>query len=171
MSLVILIAAVARNGVIGRNNALPWHLPADLQHFKRHTLGRPVLMGRKTFEAIGKPLPNRRNIVLTRQPAWQAPGVERADSLADALHRIAHEPVVCVIGGTGLFAEALPVAGELLLTEIDADFEGDSVFPPWPRDAFDELSREVHRSDAGWRYDFVRYRAKASTSSSSASGA
>lgn len=155
-----LIAAVARNGVIGRDNALPWHLPEDLQHFKRCTLGKPLLMGRRTWESIGRPLPNRRSVVLTRQAGWRATGAETAGSLAEALALTADAPEVCIIGGTCLFAEALPSADQLLLTEIDADFDGDSVFPHWPREAFDELSREPHQSTAGWRYAFVRYQAK-----------
>ena len=160
MPSITIIAAVARNGVIGRANALPWHLPEDLQHFKRHTLGRTIVMGRKTWDAIGRPLPGRRNIVITRQPHWQAGGAERADSLGGALALTQREAEVCVIGGTAIFAQALPSADRLLLTEIDADFDGDSFFPPWPRQNFDEHLRERRVSAEGWHYDFVDYRAR-----------
>ena len=161
MAQLTLIAAVARNGVIGRDNALPWHLPEDLQHFKRHTLGRPIVMGRKTWESIGRPLPKRRNIVVSRQAHWQAEGAEVAASLDEALARCAEAEVVCIIGGTALFEAALPKAEVLMLTEIDADFEGEARFPEWPRAAFTEVSRERHQSDQGWSYDFVCYRRKA----------
>ncbi|MCW7537636.1 dihydrofolate reductase [Aquabacterium sp. A7-Y] len=155
-----LIAAVARNGVIGRDNSLIWHLPEDLQHFKRVTLGCPVLMGRKTFESIGRPLPGRRNVVLTRDVHWTAPGVEEAPSLPAALELLKHATKVFVIGGAHLYAEALPLADELILTEIDADFEGDTHFPDWDRQAFEEVSRETHRSREGWDYHFVTYHRK-----------
>nr|WP_157360141.1 dihydrofolate reductase [Caldimonas brevitalea] len=156
-----IIAAVARNGVIGRDNTLIWHLPEDLQHFKRVTLGCPVLMGRKTFESIGRPLPGRRNVVLTRDIHWTAPGIEEAPSLQAALELLKHATKVFVIGGAHVYAEALPLVDELILTEIDADFEGDTYFPAWDRHAFDEVSRESHRSSEGWKYDFVTYRRKA----------
>ncbi|WKB55742.1 dihydrofolate reductase (plasmid) [Eleftheria terrae] len=155
-----IIAAVARNGVIGRDNALIWHLPEDLQHFKRTTLGCPVLMGRKTFESIGRPLPGRRNVVLTRDLHWTAPGVEEAPSLQAALELLKHASKVFVIGGAHVYAEALPLVDELVLTEIDADFEGDTYFPDWDRNAFVEVSRETHRSAEGWDYHFVTYHRK-----------
>lgn len=155
-----IIAAVARNGVIGHANGLPWHLPEDLQHFKRTTLGCPVLMGRKTFDSIGKPLPGRRNVVITRDPHWTAPGVEEAPSLAAALELLKHATKVYIIGGSQVFEQALPLVDELVLTEIDHDFEGDTYFPAWNRDDFTEVSRETHRSPAGWDYHFVTYRRK-----------
>jgi dihydrofolate reductase len=153
-----LIAAVARNGAIGKDNTLLWRLPEDLKFFKRTTLGCPVLMGRKTFESIGRPLPGRRNIVITRNTTWRHDGVEVAHSLDDALARVATEVRVFVIGGGELYAQALPRADELILTEVDADFEGDTFFPPWERTAFAEQSRETHQSEAGWAYHFVVYR-------------
>jgi len=137
-----VIVARARNGVIGRDGTLPWHLSEDLRHFKRTTLGHPIVMGRRTWESIGRPLPGRRSIVLTRNPRWTAPGVERTDSLAQALAMCEGAAEVFVIGGAELFAEALPLAQRLYLTEIDADFEGDTFFPPIDRGAWREVSRE-----------------------------
>lgn len=155
-----LIAAVARNGAIGRDNALLWRLPADLQFFKRTTLGCPVIMGRKTWDSIGRPLPGRRNIVITRAAGWRAEGAEVAHSFEQALAAAADAPKVFVIGGGEVYRQALPHADEIVLTEIDADFEGDTFFPEWPRTAFTECSRETHTSDAGWPYHFVTYRKK-----------
>jgi dihydrofolate reductase len=137
-----LIVAVARNGVIGRGGTLPWHLSEDLRHFKRTTLGYPIVMGRRTWESIGRPLPGRRSIVLTRNPRWSAPGCERAESLAQALAMCEGVAEAFVIGGAALFAEALPLAQRVFLTEIDADFEGDTFFPPIDRGAWRETSRE-----------------------------
>jgi len=157
-----IIAAVARNGVIGHGGALPWRLPEDLRHFKRVTIGCPVLMGRKTFESIGRPLPDRRNVVITRDPHWAAPGVEEAPSFEAALELLKHATKIFVIGGAIVYAEALPQADELLFTEIDYDFEGDTHFPPWDRAAFDETARETHQSSQGWPYHFVTYTRKSS---------
>jgi dihydrofolate reductase len=162
-----LIAAVARNGAIGKDNALLWRLPEDLQFFKRTTLGCPVIMGRKTYDSIGRPLPGRRNIVVTRNPQWQAAGVDAVTSLEAALALVANAPKVFVIGGAQLYAQALPLAHELVLTEVDADFEGDTFFPAWPKDAFTEVSREAHHAAApqgphqqGMAYSFVVYQRK-----------
>lgn len=160
MTALVLIAGVARNGVIGRDGGLPWHLPEDLRHFKRHTLGWPVIMGRRTWDSLPtafRPLPGRRNLVVTRQADWHAEGAEPAPSLEAALERLQGSERAFVIGGAQLYAEALPRADELLLTEIDADVEGDAVFPPWDRRAFVERSRETHRAAAGWDYAFVHY--------------
>ena len=150
-----LIAAVARNGAIGRDNALLWRLPEDLKFFKRTTLGCPVIMGRKTWDSIGRPLPGRRNIVITRNRGWRAEGAEVFHDLDSALAATADTPKVFVIGGGELYAQALPLADELVLTEVDADFEGDTFFPHWDRSAFTEVSRESHTSEAGWAYHFV----------------
>jgi len=160
---VCLIAAVARRGVIGRDNRLIWHLPQDLQHFKRATLGHPIVMGRKTFESIGKALPGRRNIVITRQNGWQAQGAETAASLPAALALAGAVPRVCVIGGAQIYEQALPLADEVLLTEIDADFQGDAHFPMARMADFVETARETHRSDQGWDYAFVTYRRPSTT--------
>jgi dihydrofolate reductase len=162
-----LIAAVARNGVIGRDNALLWHLPEDSRFFKRTTLGHPVIMGRKTWDSLPerfRPLPGRHNIVVTRQPRWQAEGATRAASLDDALARLAPGTgKVFVIGGGELYGAALPQADELVLTEIDQSFEGDACFPSWDRRAFDEVSREHHHAAPpnDFAFSFVVYRRRA----------
>ena len=154
---VSLIAAVARNGGIGRNNAPLVRLPDDLAHFKRTTLGSPVLMGRKTWESIGRALPGRRNIVVTRNPAWRAEGAEPTASLDAALALLAHTPKVFVIGGAQLYAAALPRADELVLTEIDADLEADTFFPAWDRREFRQTSRQTQLDPQGFEYSFVTY--------------
>ncbi len=152
-----LIAAVARNGAVGKNNQLLVHLPGDLPRFKKLTLGCPVIMGRKTWDSIGRPLPQRRNIVITRNSSWQADGAEAAASLAAALASVAGEPKAFVIGGAQIYAQALPLADELLLTEIDADFEGDAFFPEWDRAGFQQTSREDHSTPQGLRYSYIHY--------------
>jgi len=159
--ILALIAAVAADGGIGRANELLWHEREDQKHFRRVTLGSPVLMGRKTWDSLPerfRPLPGRRNLVLTRDAAWRADGAERAGSLAEALHLVADAPRMFVIGGAQIYAEALPLADELVLTEIDARFDADAFFPAWPRAAFDEVASEAHTSDDGTRYRFVTYR-------------
>ena len=159
--LLSLVAAVARNGAIGRNNELLCRISDDLKHFKRTTLGRPVIMGRKTWDSIGRPLPGRRNIVVTRNAQWHADGAERAASLQAAIELVKDEPKVFVIGGGELYAQALPQADELVLTEIDADFDGDTFFPAWDRTKFDALPGDMHVSEHGHRYRWVTYRRKA----------
>jgi dihydrofolate reductase len=160
-----LIAAVARNGVIGDRNALLWRLPDDQRHFKRHTLGHPVIMGRRTWDSLPpayRPLPGRRNIVVTRNPRWSAAGAEAVASLEAALDRCAVDDKAFVIGGGELYAQALVHADELLLTEIDRDFRGDTVFPAWDRDAFIERHRERHHAGPpnDFDYAFVTYMRK-----------
>ena len=155
-----LIAAVARGGVIGRDGGLPWHLPEDLAHFKDLTTGHAVVMGRKTWMSIPgrfRPLPERRNVVVTRNPQWHAEGAERAGSLEDALELLADEPRVFVIGGAEIYAAALPVADELALTEIDAAVDGDTVFPAWDRGDFVEVYRAEHMAEDGTPFAFVSY--------------
>lgn len=160
-----LIAAVARDGGIGRGNALLWHEKADQQHFRRLTMGHPVIMGRRTWDSLNprfKPLPGRRNLVLTRDPAWQAEGAEALPSLEAALAATAGAGTVFVIGGAQLYAAALPAADELQLTEVDAVFPGtDTFFPAWPRDAFEELSRDARHDGEGRPFAFVHYRRRA----------
>ncbi|HWH75508.1 MAG TPA: dihydrofolate reductase [Methylibium sp.] len=156
-----LIAAVARNGAIGLAGTMPWQLKADLAHFRRTTMGCPVVMGRKTWDSLPeafRPLPGRRNVVVTRNAAWRADGAEAAPSLDAALAALADAERVFLIGGGELYAQALPRADELVLTEIDADFEADTRFPAWDRTAFDEVTRESHAGDAAWPYAFVQYR-------------
>lgn len=160
-SRLALIAAVARNGAIGRDNRLLWTDPADQRHFRQTTRGCPVVMGRLTWESLParfRPLPERRNIVVTRQAAYAAPGAETAASLDEALARVASAPRVFVIGGGQLYAQALPRADDLVLTEIDAELDGDAFFPPWDRHAFAEVSREPHRAADGTGFAFVHYR-------------
>lgn len=163
MGIVSLIAAVARNGVIGHGNDLVWRLPEDQKHFRSVTMGAPVIMGRATWDSLPdrfRPLPGRRNLVLTRQPGWQAPGAEIAASLDEALARVADAPRVFVIGGAQVYAQALPRADELVLTEIEHDFDGDTRFPDWPRAQFDEVTRERHQAAPpnDFAYSFVTYR-------------
>ncbi|NML15564.1 dihydrofolate reductase [Azohydromonas caseinilytica] len=158
-----LVAAVARNGVIGRDNDMPWRLPEDLKHFRRVTLGAPVLMGRRTWDSLPaafKPLPGRRNVVITRNPDWHVEGAEAAPSLEAALQRLADAAAVYVVGGAQLYAQALERADELVLTEIDRDFEGDTRFPDFDRGRFTEVARETHRAAPPNDFDFafVTYR-------------
>lgn len=126
---ITLIVARDRRGGIGRDNTLPWHLPEDLQHFKSTTLGHPIVMGRRTFESIGKPLPGRRNIVVSRNAQWAQAGCERVDSLAQACARCSDAPELFVIGGAQLYASAMPQADRLLITEVDLDAHADVFFP------------------------------------------
>ena len=154
---VYLVAAVASNGIIGANGALPWRLPEDLQHFKRITMGHPVIMGRNTWESLKGPLPGRDNIVVTRTPGYEAPGAAVASSLEAALALCLGEPVVFVIGGSRLFAESLPFAAGLVMTEIHKDFEGDIWFPPYDRSHWRETQRERHATAEGMKFDFVLY--------------
>jgi dihydrofolate reductase len=161
---VSLVAAIAHGGVIGRDNAIPWRIPDDMKRFRALTMGHPVVMGRRTWESLSdrfRPLPGRRNVVVTRNPAWRADGAERAASLEDALALVAGATRVFVIGGGELYAGALPLADELLLTEVDADVPGDTFFPPFERAEFDETSREERASEDGTRFAFVTYRRRA----------
>jgi dihydrofolate reductase len=162
-----LIAAVARNGVIGADNGLLWHLPEDLRHFRTVTSGHPVIMGRKTWDSLParfRPLPGRRNIVVTRNADWSAAGAEVAHTPAAALALLEGGAPAFVIGGAELYAALLPWADELLLTEIDADFAGDAHFPDWDRGAFEVVSHETHHAAApnDFDYTFVRHRRVAS---------
>jgi dihydrofolate reductase len=142
---VSLVVAVARNGVIGRDNDLPWRLPDDLKHFKAITLGKPVVMGRKTFESIGRPLPGRENRVVSRQAGFEVPGCRVFSSLEEAL--AGPEAEVMVIGGGQIYASALPLAQRLYLTEVDAEVEGDAKFPEIDPGAWREASCEEHAVD------------------------
>ena len=160
-----LIAAVADNGIIGRNGKLPWYLPEDLKYFKRVTLGKPVVMGRKTWESIGRPLPGRTNIVVTRQPGYQAEGARVVESLDEAL-RLAESIAVIdgaeelvVIGGEEIYRLALPMADCLYLTEVHAEVPGDARFPDWAREEWTEVARETPAEDAAgdYPYSFVVY--------------
>jgi dihydrofolate reductase len=160
---LVLIAAVARNGAIGRDNDLLWKEPADQKHFAAATRGHAVVMGRRTWESLpprSRPLPGRRNIVVTRSADFDAPGAETVDSLDAALQRLSGAPQVFVIGGAQLYAQALPRVDEMVLTEIDADLHGDVHFPHWDRQAFSEVRREAHVDAQGLPFAFVTYRRK-----------
>ncbi len=163
MGDLVLIAAMARNGVIGRDNQMPWRLPEDMKYLRAQTTGYPVIMGRKTWDSVPerfRPLPGRHNIVVTRQPGWQAAGATVVHSLEAARAAAGAAPRVFVIGGSELYAQALPQADELLLTELDTDVEGDTYFPRWDRARFHEAWRETHpaTADRPYSFSFVRYR-------------
>jgi dihydrofolate reductase len=157
-----LLAALARNRVIGRQGRLPWHLPEDLKRFKRMTLGAPVIMGRKTYESIledlGKPLPGRDNIVISRTPGFSAPGCRAVTSLGAAIAEAARGggSEQFVIGGAEIYRLALPLAARMHLTEIDADFEGDAFFPEFDPVEWRESGRE-RRTEGELRFSFVTY--------------
>jgi len=154
--MLTLIVAAAENDVIGRDGQLPWHLPADLRHFKAITMGKPILMGRKTHESIGRPLPGRANIVITRQSGYQAAGCHVAHSLEEAL-ALAHAEgagEVMVIGGAELYADALPRADRILMTRVHASLDGDVRFPPLEPDAWQVLAVERHEADGRHAYPF-----------------
>lgn len=155
--MVSLIVAVSRNGVIGKDNKLPWHLPEDLKRFKALTMGHPILMGRKTFESIGKPLPGRTNIVITHQKDF-AGGTLTAASLDDALKITEKEEEVFVIGGAQIFKHALPAADKLYLTLIDREVEGDTFFR-WAPSEWQEVSREDFLT-APLPHSFITYKRK-----------
>ena len=150
-----LIAARARNGVIGAGNRLPWRLPEDLRHFRRLTLGHAVLMGRRTWESLRGALPERQNIVVTRRAGYSAPGAEVARSLEGALSRVDRPPPAFCIGGGELYRAALPLATVVYLTEIEHDFEGDTLFPTLDRAIWREASRERHARGTPEGYDFA----------------
>jgi len=154
---VYLVAAMAANRVIGAAGKLPWHLPEDLKHFKSLTYGHPVIMGRRTWESLGKPLRGRENIVVTRTPNYAAPGARIAHSLEAALALCTAARTAFVIGGGELYAAALPRAEGLFLTEIQRDYEGDTRFPEYDRGAWRESRRQPHRTADGLRFDFVLY--------------
>lgn len=162
---VTLVVARARNGAIGRDNTLPWRLPEDLKHFKATTLGRAMVMGRRTFESIGRALPGRRTIVVTRDPAWRHDGCERADSLRQAIAlsgatgtdaSIATDEVF-VVGGAQLFEQALPIADRIVLTEIDVDVDGDTFFPAPDPARWRVASRRDAVSSNGLAFAIVEY--------------
>lgn len=166
MMTVSLIAAVAQNGIIGRNDAsgkpdLPWHLPDDFQFFRNTTSGHPIIMGRKSLDALGKPLPKRTNIVVTRNRDFQMPGVTVVHTLADALAeaRKTEDSEIFVIGGAEVYAMALPVANRLYLTEIQRAYEGDTQFPIFDKTEWQEVSRRHHPADERHEtaFDFVVY--------------
>jgi dihydrofolate reductase len=155
---VALIAAVARNGVIGANNALPWKLPADLARFRALTIGHTVIMGRRTWQSLGRPLKDRQNVVVTRDASFVAQGATVAPSFARALAIADMPPPVFCIGGGELYADALAAASLMYLTEIDRDFTGDVRFPAFDRTQWRVTAREDHVGPDALRYAFVDYR-------------
>ena len=154
-----LIYARARNGVIGKDNQMPWHLPEDLAHFKRVTLGQPVIMGRKTWDSLParfRPLPGRTNIVVTRQADWQAEGALRASSIEEAMRLCGDVADAWIMGGAEIYRQAEPLASSAVVTDIDADFEGDA-FAPVLGAGWAEVQRESHVAANGLPFSFVTY--------------
>jgi len=151
---IILLAAVGANHVIGRDGEMPWHLPEDLAHFKATTMGHTLVMGRKTYDSIGRALPGRRTIVMTSQIGWHAPSVEVAHSLAEAL-ALAGPTEVFIVGGGDVYQQAMPFADRLMLTEVDQSPEGDVVFPTIEPAHWRETARQAHEGFA-----FVTYERK-----------
>lgn len=166
-----LIVAMAQNRVIGRNNNLPWYLPGDLKYFKQATMGKPIIMGRKTWDSIGRPLPGRMNVVISRNESWQAPaGTTAATSLQAALKKAEAQAEldgveeVMVIGGGQIYAEALPLVDRIYITQVHASVEGDAYFPEMNWDEWEEIGREdFSASDNNpYNYSFVVYQRLAS---------
>ncbi|MFC5460695.1 dihydrofolate reductase [Massilia niabensis] len=157
MTQLTLVVAIDAQRGIGVDNKLPWHLPEDLAHFKRVTLGRPMIMGRKTFDSIGRPLPGRRNIVVTRNADWRHEGVEAVTSLEAAIAMVGEEEA-SIIGGAQVFEAALPLADRMIVTEIDHTFACDTFFPAIDPAVWREAARERHRSETnGFDYAYVTY--------------
>ena len=160
---IAMIAALARNGVIGRDNQMPWHLPEDLRYFKQVTLGKPVIMGRKTFESIGKPLPGRKNIVVSRNSAYRVEGVTVVPTLDAALDlamdeaRVSGGEEVMVMGGGEIYRQAMPRCDRLYLTEVDTEVEGDAVFPPVTWSQWQTFERRPLSCEGALRYRFAVY--------------
>jgi dihydrofolate reductase len=149
---ISLVVARALNGIIGRDNALPWRLPADLRRFKALTMGKPLLMGRRTFDSIGRALPGRMNLVLTRDPAWQAPGAIAVHSLAEALAQAGDAPELMVIGGADLFRLVMPLAEQVYLTDVHGEIPGDTEFPALAHEEWHEIEHIPHAADAEHAY-------------------
>lgn len=158
MELAIIVAR-AKNGVIGINNTLPWRLPEDLKHFKNTTLGHPIIMGRNTWESLGKALPGRRNIVVSRNPDYEASGAEVFTSLENAIDACTGNEKVFIIGGAQIYDEALAYVDKLIITEVDLDVDGDAFFPNIDDMMWQEISREEHHNGE-LAYAFVTYESK-----------
>jgi dihydrofolate reductase len=150
---------MARNNVIGKGGTMPWHMPADLKHFKKVTMNKPVVMGRKTFESIGKPLPGRRNIIISRQENLKLEGCEVYNNIQNVFEILKNESEVMIIGGGQLYAKTLPFADRLYITHLDADIDGDTQFPDWNENEWEEVFRESHQPDEKnpYPYAFVNY--------------
>ncbi len=156
--LVSVVAALARNSVIGVNNTLPWRLPEDIKHFKALTLGHHLIMGRKTYESIGRPLPGRTTVIVTRDPAYRAEGCLVATSIDAAIDACGDDPELFCVGGAQLYAQVLPRADLLYLTEIQADYAGDAWFPEFEPVLWRECERRENIGQDGLVYHFVTYR-------------
>ncbi|MFC3053396.1 type 3 dihydrofolate reductase [Kordiimonas pumila] len=153
-----IIVAMAKNRVIGAGNSLPWHLPADLKYFKQTTLGKSIIMGRKTFDSIGRPLLGRQNIVITRNQEWHHDGVTVVGSLVDAIKASNMAAEVMITGGAQIYREAMAVVDKLYITEVDIEVDGDATFPDFNRDEWQEVSRDKHKAEADKPgYSFVVY--------------
>jgi len=152
--IISLIAAMANNRVIGKDNQMPWHLPADLGHFKAVTLGKPIIMGRKTYESIGRPLPGRKNIVISRDKDYKIEGCETACSLEEAIKLVKDSEEIMIIGGGYLYSQTLPKADRLYLTFIDLNVDGDTQFPEYKHLSLSEIKREKHFKDEKNPYDY-----------------
>lgn len=157
--LISIIVAMDENNLIGENNDLPWHIPADLAYFKKMTLGKPILMGRKTYDSIGRPLPNRRSIIITRNTNFNAKGCDVVLSINDALNLCKKDKEVMIIGGASIFNDTLLRCDKLYITEIKHKFNGDIFFPVLNKNDWQESSRESFKKDDknNYDYDFVIY--------------
>ncbi|EIT87170.1 dihydrofolate reductase [Fictibacillus macauensis ZFHKF-1] len=157
--MITFVVAMDQEGLIGVDNELPWHLPADLQHFKKVTMGKPIVMGRKTYESIGRPLPGRENIVMTRQPSYHIPGCTIVHTLKEVLER---DEEVCVIGGAHLFQQFMPYVDEMYITEIEETFEGDTYFPEFAPSQWELLSEQQGITDEKnvYPHRFLHYKKK-----------
>lgn len=158
--ILALVAACARSGVIGIDNKLPWHLPEDMKFFRETTRGKPVIMGRKTWESLPdafRPLPGRLNIVVSRNPDFHAEGGAVVGSLPEAVAAAGNAEIACVIGGAEIYRQALPLADRLILTEIDRDYAGDAFFPAFDQAEWQEVSRDARVSESGLPFAFVTY--------------
>ena len=159
MTILSMIVAHANNRVIGKNNDMPWHLPADLAYFKKSTLGKPIIMGRKTFQSIGRPLPGRKNIVISRDESYQVEGVEVVNSVEAALALVVDSEEVMVIGGGAIYQHCLAAAQRLYITHIDADIDGDTYFPDYDLSVWEKVASDIRPSDEKNQYqlDFSVY--------------
>lgn len=157
---ISLIVAFDENRLIGRDNGLPWHLPADLKHFKTLTMGHHMIMGRKTFESIGKPLPGRTSVIITRQTDYHADGCIVTQNFTEAMMQCSGQEEIFIIGGAQIFECTLPLADTLYITQIHHTFEGDTFFPEIKSSEWEEISRERHEGDEKnqWSYSFITYK-------------
>ena len=156
---ISLVAAMAKNRVIGKDNDMPWHLPADLAHFKKVTLGKPIIMGRKTYESIGRPLPGRQNVVISRNADYKVEGCDTVTSIEAAIELVKQHDEVMIIGGGFLYSQVLPLANKLYLTFIDLDVDGDTQFPEFEHLALTEVNRQEYKADDKNAFDltFIDY--------------